>query len=519
MKKKRIAIIAVAAVAAAALLYGATRGGGTLTAASLNLEGAQVTRGDISATVHGTGTLEACEERDVYLQTGGRVETVWVEDGDAVEAGQLLFTLEDEDLRDQLRALEDELYQLELELSAAGIRDGSTTVRAPVGGRVKALRIDEGDDLETVQGQYGALMVISSDGRMNVTVPAQALEAGQEVRVHVDGKVEEGTVTSVADGQAVVTIRNDEYAAGETASVRLTSGEEVGTGALEVSKPVRITGVSGIVRRVSVEEGDEVDAGDTLFTLESGPVSLTLEERLLELEQKRRDVEAVRRDIENLQVRAPIAGTVDAIALYEGMNAQAGTVAATVLDATRMKVRLAVDELDIASVQPGQTAQVKLDALPGHTYQAVVDRVLPLGERTGEITRYDVLLYMDGQDGMLPQMSASGDIEVDSAQGTLLVPVAALQTVGEDYYVMRMPTDADLAGASVPRSQRANPFAQPDDAALLQSIAPQLMTPVQVGLVAGEQAQILSGLSESDEVVLVRSGNSLLDTMMSMRSM
>ena len=100
MKKKGIAIIAVAAVAAAALLYGATRGGGTLTAASLNLEGAQVTRGDISATVHGTGTLEACEERDVYLQTGGRVETVWVEDGDAVEAGQLLFTLEDEDLRD-----------------------------------------------------------------------------------------------------------------------------------------------------------------------------------------------------------------------------------------------------------------------------------------------------------------------------------------------------------------------------------------------------------------------------------
>ena len=218
-------------------------------------------------------------------------------------------------------------------------------------------------------------------------------------------------------------------------------------------------------------------------------------------------------------MRAPIAGTVDAVALHEGMSAQAGTVAATVLDATRMKVRLAVDELDIASVQPGQTAQVKLDALPGHTYQAVVDRVLPLGERTGEITRYDVLLYMDGQDGMLPQMSASGDIEVDSAQGALLVPVAALQTVGEDYYVMRMPTDADLAGTSVPRSQRANPFAQPDDAALLQSIAPQLMTPVQVGLVAGEQAQILSGLSEGDEVVLVRSGNSLLDTMMSMRSM
>ena len=45
-----------------------------------------------------------------------------------------------------------------------------------------------------------------------------------------------------------------------------------------------------------------------------------------------------------------------------------------------------------------------------------------------------------------------------------------------------------------------------------------------LGHQAGDQAirqsaQILSGLSEGDEVVLVRSGNSLLDTMMSMRSM
>ena len=129
--------------------------------------------------------------------------------------------------------------------------------------------------------------------------------------------------------------------------------------------------------------------------------------------------------------------------------------------------------------------------------------MLPLGTRTGEITKYDVILYMDGQDGMLPQMSASGDIEVDRAGNALLVPVAALQTVGTDRYVMRMPTDADLAGASITRSTSRNPFMKQNDAAVLQSVAPQ----------------ILSGLSDGEEVVLARSGNSLMDTMMSMRSM
>lgn len=84
---------------------------------------------------------------------------------------------------------------------------------------------------------------------------------------------------------------------------------------------------------------------------------------------------------------------------------------------------------------------------------------------------------------------------------------------------MRMPTDADLAGASITRSTSRNPFMKQNDAAVLQSVAPQLMVKVEVGLVAGEQAQILSGLSDGEEVVLARSGNSLMDTMMSMRSM
>ena len=513
-----IAIVLVVAVLALCAVF-LPRGGQQLTVASLSLSSAQASRGDISATVHGTGTLEASEKQEVYLKTGGRVEEVFAENGDAVEAGELLFTLSNDDLNERLRTLTDELYQLDLELSAAGIRSASTTVRSPADGRVKLLKIEDGDDLATVQRQYGALMVLSTDGRMNVTVPAGSLYVGQSVKVYVDSKVESGYVLSVENGEALVSIQNDTYTIGDTATVRLESGTEVGSGKLALSKPLSITGVSGKIKRVSVKENDEVDVSEQLFTLESDAVSLELEKKLLQREQKQRDIDSVRKDIEALEVRAPITGVVDGIAVYAGMSVQEGMSSATVLDSRRMKVRLTVDELDIASVQAGQKATIKLDALPGNTYTASVDRVLPLGTRTGEITKYEVILYMDGQDGMLPQMSASGDIEVASAQNALLVPVAALQTVGTDRYVMRMPTDADLAGASVSRSTSRNPFMRQNDAAVLQSVAPQLMVKVDVGLIAGEQAQILSGLSDGEEVVLARSGNSLLDTMMSMRSM
>lgn len=109
------------------LMQGGSR---QLTVASLSLDSAQASRGDISVTVHGTGSLEASEKQDVYLKTGGRVETIYAQDGDEVEAGELLFTLSNDDLYDKLRSLTDEMYQLDLELSASGIRGAATTVRA-----------------------------------------------------------------------------------------------------------------------------------------------------------------------------------------------------------------------------------------------------------------------------------------------------------------------------------------------------------------------------------------------------
>jgi HlyD family secretion protein len=66
----------------------------------------QVQRGPIVAEVLGTGTLEARVKTTISTKISGRINLVHVDQGDRVRAGQSLFTLDDADLKQQVRIAE-----------------------------------------------------------------------------------------------------------------------------------------------------------------------------------------------------------------------------------------------------------------------------------------------------------------------------------------------------------------------------------------------------------------------------
>ncbi|MCL2811434.1 MAG: HlyD family efflux transporter periplasmic adaptor subunit [Clostridia bacterium] len=517
-------VLAVAAGAAYYLLNQST----PLTVDSLDLDTVTIQRGDIQVTAHGTGLLEVDVTRDVYSQVSGRVRAVYKEDGDYVEAGELIAVLESEALEESLRSQTDDLYLRELELSASRLGRAPTVISAPLAGRVKLLRAGRGDDMVTVQTQFGALAVLSTDGRMRINMPTpEGFVIGTlpiEVRVHIGDKVENGSVLTADEHQLTVLIESDLYEPNAIAFVRDMNGAQLGAGELVINKPVVVAGVSGTIKTVEVKENDRVRANDRLFTLEDDSVTVDVERQLLSRDQLRRQLDDTREKITRLEIRAPISGVVAGFMLREGALAQDGQQVCTIIQTDRAKVVLAVDELDIAKIFPGQSAILKLDALPGRTYEATVDRVLPIGARTGDITTYDVVLYLDAQDNMLPYMSVSGDILVAEVKDTLLAPVTALQALGNDRYVMLAPTNADLDGATTGRRRPSgnNGFmmmmgqGNNSDVTLLQSVAPQLMRRVEIGLASGEFVEILEGVREGEQIVLPRSGSNMINAMMRM---
>ncbi len=62
----------------------------------------QIEAGELVAEVMGTGTLEARVKSTISPKIAGRVHEVFVDQGDQVQAGQLLFTLDDAELKQQV---------------------------------------------------------------------------------------------------------------------------------------------------------------------------------------------------------------------------------------------------------------------------------------------------------------------------------------------------------------------------------------------------------------------------------
>ncbi|MEM9172358.1 MAG: efflux RND transporter periplasmic adaptor subunit [Pseudomonadota bacterium] len=75
-----------------------------------------VQRGDVYAAYSGSSSLEALEEATVVAKVGGEVRTILVEEGDRVEAGQVLARLDGERLRLELDQAKANLARLEQEV-------------------------------------------------------------------------------------------------------------------------------------------------------------------------------------------------------------------------------------------------------------------------------------------------------------------------------------------------------------------------------------------------------------------
>ena len=103
MAIRRIVRVGWRWVAAAAVLAGVVQ---RLFFAAVPVESAVVERGPVVAEVMGTGTLEARVAATISPKIAGRLARVLVDQGDRVSAGDLLVTLDDGDLRQQVEIAE-----------------------------------------------------------------------------------------------------------------------------------------------------------------------------------------------------------------------------------------------------------------------------------------------------------------------------------------------------------------------------------------------------------------------------
>ena len=196
-----------------------------------------------------------------------------------------------------------------------------------------------------------------------------------------------------------------------------------GTAPLSAGNVETVTGtLGGIVRRVYVEEGDRVAAGQVLAELDNETVLLDLEQAELEHQaevdrledlratsdggggavrvaelavvQAQENIARLEQQVAELVVRAPAAGQLTEFEVAVGDEVAAGATLATLLEGRPGKVQLAIPEDRLDEVRVGDAASVIAGPLPDvHVVKLSLGAASVYGLRLGDPVRATI----DGQ--------------------------------------------------------------------------------------------------------------------------
>lgn len=226
-----------------------------------------VERGDIERRLIGGGTIADVGSKTVSL--AGDIEFSYraVSNGDYISGGQLIAAVDKADVLAAIEELNDLIKSLDSAIEAARYDVVSSRLTAPRDGRVKAIYVQPGDSVAAAVEEYGALMLLSLDGRMAVQLDAGSLTLGAGVTVTLEsGETLAGVVQSVTEGVATVTVSDETASPGEKVTVSV-AGENVGSGELYIHSELKLTGFTGTVSAVNVAVNAPVSASNTLITL------------------------------------------------------------------------------------------------------------------------------------------------------------------------------------------------------------------------------------------------------------
>src|SRR4029079_1386462 len=104
-----------------------------------------------------------------------------------------------------------------------------------------------------------------------------------------------------------------------------------------------------------------------------------------------------------------------------------------------MRVRASVNQADMNDLRVGQNVQVGLDAYPDLVFTGIVDQISPIGQQSTlspKVRSFIVLVLVKGaHPNLMPDLTASLDVQIERTPGVIVVPRDAVVMEGEHAFV------------------------------------------------------------------------------------
>jgi HlyD family secretion protein len=237
-------------------------------------------------------------------------------------------------------------------------------------------------------------------------------------------------------------------------------------------------------------------------------------------------VAEAREELVKTKIYAPMDGTVSKLNVEKGervvgTNMYAGTEMMVIANLHKMEVKADVNENDIVKVSKFDTALVEVDAYMGRKFKGLVTEIAnsanTTGSTTDQVTNFEVKILLlkesyadliDSVAGKLypfrPGMSATVDIQTETRNNVISVPIQAVTTRGENE-VKSAAEKTEMAPEEQTTVTRVNePKPQEEkksEVVFVYKNGKVYKRPVKTGIQDNNNIEIIEGLAAGEEIV------------------
>jgi len=512
-KKRRriiriVILLAVLAVIAVVLLK--VFGGGEKQGGKQEVVVDVVQYGSITSMVEGSGLTKAKNSETLTLTTAGTVLDVFVTEGQQVNPGDPLFTIDSPAAETAVEKARSNLEGYEKQLSTA-MKDIAGLNLSPsyAGKLLDTVTLNPGDSIYKDQ----KVAVLADDTRLRLTqyysyAYADRLWEGQSVQVSipalmatVDGVIEEIHMVSriTPEGSklfaAEIVIENEGVLTADMVATATTeAGGEVvypyEAGKLEYYRVGDLCStVEGTVISSALVDYLQVSPGQVLVQIdgeESESEIFTIEQNL---EEAQEDLRVAEENLANCRAVAPISGKIIGLSISAGDELSANSTLVTISDTSSIIVNATVDERNISYIKPGM--MVELDQWGGFA-MGMVETVSLSSTVNNGVATYPIVISADNMDESL-QVNSYINYRLTASQNDncLVLPIQSVRTVGLE--------DGSMATVVYVKGDK------PENAIEVPYVDEQIPegfwpVPVEIGIQDNYNVEIKSGVEEGTEV-------------------
>jgi HlyD family secretion protein len=243
----------------------------------------------------------------------------------------------------------------------------------------------------------------------------------------------------------------EEYAARATDDSTLKQAESAGEKArLELVKNPLIPKINAEKNTLAFEEA-EARLKQLQETYELKRRAAAADIKILEIRRNRAEtnMKQAESNAERMLITSPLPGVAvikttfknggNMVEFMEGDEVRPGQPVIEVVNPAVMRVRARVNQADMNELRVGEKVRVGLDAYPDLSFDGAIDQVSPIGQQSTlspKVRNFIVLVLVKGaHPNLMPDLTASLDVELERVPGALVVPRDAIVFEGEHAFV------------------------------------------------------------------------------------